>query len=238
MQQLSERAKPKGAVEGLGTLIIRVLISLFVPIVTFLVLYVGFRFLRDANAPKGIVALVAIVWGVGGVGLLYLVANWFAERLGDPWRARIQPFVFIGPAVAILLWYLALPTARTFWLSLLDRNGQSFVGLSNYVAAFTNRDMFTAFRNNLLWIVFGATFVSKSIAHLQNLFSSLNNLTITIVILGIIVFPNFFKKTRNTLELFGILSHFAIGHISRGIFYSLRILYNNYLKLFGWIKFC
>ncbi|MCX6030716.1 MAG: sugar ABC transporter permease [Chloroflexi bacterium] len=158
MQQLSERAKPKGVLEGLGTLIIRVLISLFVPIVTFLVLYAGFRFLRDANAPKGIVALVAIVWGVGGVGLLYLVANWFTERLGDPWRARIQPFVFIGPAVAILIWYLALPTARTLWLSLLDRNGQAFVGLSNYLAAFTNRDMFTAFRNNLMWIVFGATF--------------------------------------------------------------------------------
>lgn len=157
MQQLPEKAQPKGPIERLATWLFRLLISLFVPIITFLVLYAGFRFLREANAPKGIIALVAIVWGVGGVALLYLVSNWFVERLGDRWRARIQPFVFVGPAMAILAWYLAVPTIRTFWLSLLDRNSQAFVGLANYVAVFTKTDMFIAFRNNLMWIVIGAT---------------------------------------------------------------------------------
>ena len=158
MQQMTEAASPKSPIERLGTWVVRVLVSLFVPIVTFLVLFAGFRFLRDASAPKGVVALVAIVWGVGGVALLYFVSNWFTERLGDRWQARIQPFVFVGPAVAILVWYLALPTVRTLWISLLDRDGKAFVGLKNYVAVFTNRDMFTAFRNNLMWIIVGATF--------------------------------------------------------------------------------
>ena len=159
MQQPAEAkaAKPTGPLVWLATNIFRILISLFVPIVTFLVLYAGFVFLRDSNAPKLIVAIVAVIWGVGGVALLYLVSNWLVERLGDPWRARILPFVFVGPAVAILIWYLALPALRTFWMSLLDRNGQEFVGLANYVAVFTNRNMFTAFRNNLMWIIFGAT---------------------------------------------------------------------------------
>ena len=157
MQQMTEAASPKSPMERLGTWVVRVLVSLFVPIVTFLVLFAGFSFLRDASAPKGVIALVAIVWGVGGVALLYFVSNWFTERLGDRWQARIQPFVFVGPAVAILVWYLALPTVRTLWISLLDRDGQAFVGLKNYVAVFTNRDMFTAFRNNLMWIIFGAT---------------------------------------------------------------------------------
>jgi alpha-glucoside transport system permease protein len=139
------------------TFIARILLSLFVPLITFFVLYLGFRFLRDSGAPKSVVAVVAILWGVGGVALLYLVSNWFVERMGEQWRARLQPFVFVGPAVAILIWYLALPTVRTFYASLFNASGDVFVGLRNYLAVFTNRSMFEAFRNNLMWIVFGAT---------------------------------------------------------------------------------
>ncbi|MCB0241014.1 MAG: sugar ABC transporter permease, partial [Anaerolineae bacterium] len=99
------------------------------------------------------------IWGVGGVAALYLVSNWLVEKLNDEWRAKIQPFVFVGPAVAILFVYLLYPTIATFRLSLFDRNGEIFVGLQNYVDIFTNRSMFVAFRNNiLLWIPFGALF--------------------------------------------------------------------------------
>jgi alpha-glucoside transport system permease protein len=102
--------------------------------------------------------IVAIIWGVGGVALLYWVFNGIVERLPDDWTRRLQPFVFVGPALAILFWYLALPTVRTGWLSLLDRNAEEFVGLANYVTAFTDRAMQESFRNNLMWIVFGSTF--------------------------------------------------------------------------------
>ncbi|MFN2111729.1 MAG: carbohydrate ABC transporter permease, partial [Anaerolineales bacterium] len=104
-----------------------------------------------------VIALVAIIWGVGGVALIYYVTNWLIEKLPPKWMTRLQPFLFVGPAVAILAWYLAIPTVRTFIYSLKDRTGETFVGLSNYVAVFTQRVMLTAFRNNLLWIVFGAT---------------------------------------------------------------------------------
>lgn len=154
---MTERGKPLGPLAQASAFLARIALSVFVPIVTFLVLYAGFRFLRDANAPKGVVAAVAIIWGVGGVALLYLVSNWLVEKFGDKWRARLQPFVFVGPAIAILVWYLALPTVRTFWVSLFDANNEVFVGLKNYLAVFTDRNMFTAFRNNLLWIVFGAS---------------------------------------------------------------------------------
>jgi alpha-glucoside transport system permease protein len=152
-----ESAESANILVRAGTFIARILLSLFVPIVTFIVLYAGFRFLRDSGAPKSVVAVVAIIWGVGGVALLYLVSNWFVERMGERWRPRLQPFVFVGPAVAILIWYLALPTVRTLYASFFNQTGKVFVGLSNYVAVFTDRNMFTAFRNNLMWIVFGAT---------------------------------------------------------------------------------
>jgi alpha-glucoside transport system permease protein len=142
------------------TFIARIVLSLFVPAVTFFVLYVGFIFLRDSNAPRWVTAIVAIIWGVGGVAALYFVSNWVVERTGDRWRHRLQPFVFVGPAVAILIWYLALPAVRTFYASLFGPRGNVFVGLRNYLAVFSlapNNPMMVAFRNNVMWIIFGAT---------------------------------------------------------------------------------
>ena len=150
--------KPAGPFQWLATILGRLLLALFVPVVTFIGLYAGFIFLRDSHAPKGVVVIVSVIWGVGGVALLYMVANWVVERMGGAWRGRMLPYVFVGPAVAILIWYLAFPTLRTFWISLFDNSGKVFVGLQNYVAVFTDRNMFTAFRNNLMWILVGATF--------------------------------------------------------------------------------
>lgn len=133
----------------------RLLISLFVPVLTFLVLWQGFLFLRDTNAPQLVVVGVAILWGVGGVLLLFLVSNWVVEQLPEAWTQRLQPFVFVGPGMAILAWFLAIPTLRTLWLSLLDESSLNFAGVDNFIFAFTDRIMLEAFRNNLLWMVVG-----------------------------------------------------------------------------------
>lgn len=149
-------------------LVLRIALMVAIPLIAFFVMYQGFLFLRAGDAPKWLITLVAIIWGVGGVAALYWIFNWLVEQMGGRWRAALQPFVFVGPAVAILIWYLALPTVRTFWLSLFGRDGPprdaslsetfgAMVGLSNYAAIFTDRLMREAFRNNLMWIVFGAT---------------------------------------------------------------------------------
>lgn len=148
----------------------RVLVAVGIPLIAFYILYVGYIFLRDSNAPRVLIAPVAIIWGVGGIAILFWVFNGLVERLPDAVRTRLLPFVFVGPGMAILAWYLAIPTVRTFWLSLFGRDGpapglglsqlfasQSFVGLNNYVAVFTDELMLQAFRNNLMWIVFGST---------------------------------------------------------------------------------
>jgi alpha-glucoside transport system permease protein len=154
--------------------ILRVGLAVLIPVIAFFFLYQGFLFLRAGNAPKGVIALVAIVWGVGGVAILYYIFNKLVEMLSPEWTARLQPFVFVGPAIALLVWFLALPAVRTFYISLFGRNGPpalpitmiftdpgtyfaalsaQFVGLSNYVAVFTDRLMLGALRNNILfWI--------------------------------------------------------------------------------------
>lgn len=158
MQNLVEmEARPKGVLDWITSTLGRLLLSVLIPAVTGFVLIMVFRWLRDANAPKLVTALVAILWGVGGVAALYIVFNWVVEQMSPVWMRRLQPFIFVGPAVAILFWYLALPTLRTFWFSLFDRDSQNFVGLQNYVTVFTERLMLETFRNNLLWILFGAT---------------------------------------------------------------------------------
>ena len=85
-----------------------------IPLIAFFVLYLGFLFLRDSQAPQYVVTLIAIIWGVGGVAVLYWVFNNLVEGFPDEWSRRFLPFVFVGPAMAILAWYLAVPTIRTF----------------------------------------------------------------------------------------------------------------------------
>ena len=140
--------------------IFRLALPIIIITIAFFVLYLGFIFLRANEAPKWLTAIVAIIWGVGGVAVLYWVFNWVVEMLPDQWTAWLQPFVFVGPAIAILIWYLAFPSVRTFWISLYGRDGPAsgeFVGLANYVAVFTDRLMREAFRNNIVFWMLMAT---------------------------------------------------------------------------------
>lgn len=133
----------------------RFLISLAVPVVAFLVMWQGFIFLRGTEAPPVITVIVAIIWGVGGVALLYALSNWLVEKLPPRWTRLLQPYVFVGPALIILGWYLVLPTVRTFVLSFFNSTSEVFVQLDNYIFAFSDPAMRESFGNNLLWLVLG-----------------------------------------------------------------------------------
>jgi len=200
------------------SLIGRVVVAVGIPLIAFYVLYLGFIFLRDSKAPRIIITLVAIIWGVGGVALLYWIFNGIVERLPDAWKTRLLPFVFVGPAMAILAWYLAIPTLRTFWISLFANTGPpeglnifqqlastAFVGLDNYKAVFTDSLMQQALRNNLMWIVFGSTAsvvfglliaVLADRSSYENLAKSLIFLPMAISFVGASVIWNFIYEYR------------------------------------------
>ena len=137
----------------------RLLVAIVGLAATLYILWLGFDFLRDRSVNKWVIAVTAVIWGVGGSLALYYLVNSIVESLPDRLSRMLQPYVFVGPAVGILIWYLALPVVRTFRLSLLDRNSQAFVGLENYIAVFTERQMRQAFLNNIAWILVGATLV-------------------------------------------------------------------------------
>jgi alpha-glucoside transport system permease protein len=154
-----QQTEPMGSSSsrGLDGPLAQALLSILAAAVAGFILWQGFFFLRDSTAPKWLIAIVAIVWGVGGVATIFYIANWFVEQLPRSINRYVLPYLFVGPALALLIAYLALPALRTIWLSLLDRNSVNFVGLQNYIAIFTERFMLEAFRNNLLWIAFGAS---------------------------------------------------------------------------------
>ena len=125
-------------VNWFGSTLGKILVSILVPAVTFIVLWQGYLFLSAANAPQILQVIVAIVWGVGGVALLYLVTNWLVMKLPAKAARTLQPFVFVGPAIAIMGWFLAIPVVRSLIASFRNALGTEWIGLDNYIYAFTN----------------------------------------------------------------------------------------------------
>lgn len=85
------------------------------------------------------------------------------DRAGEKKRkspTRVSPslYLFPLPAVLVILIFLALPTLQAFQYSLTDWNGFSatfnYVGLDNFVRAFTGDSLFTnALTNNLKFML-------------------------------------------------------------------------------------
>lgn len=99
-------------------------------------------------------AALAILLGCGGVIGLFYGANLAVERwVQGPWKNRLLPWIYLAPALACLGAYLVIPTLLTVYISLFDQRSQGFVGLANYIDLLTDKVMWEAFRNNVLWLV-------------------------------------------------------------------------------------
>ncbi len=86
---VEEREPNTGA--KIAAFFVRILVAVLIPLIAFAVLYAGFIFLRDSDAPKWAIVLIAIIWGVGGVAVLYWVFNGIVEKLPGAWTIRLQP---------------------------------------------------------------------------------------------------------------------------------------------------
>lgn len=105
-------------------------------------------------AAKVLTALVAIAIGSGGVIALFYAANLLVERFFQgKAKKRVLPWIYMVPALVVLGAYLVIPTVLTVYISLFDARSENFVGLANYVDLFTDKVMWQAFRNNILWLV-------------------------------------------------------------------------------------
>jgi alpha-glucoside transport system permease protein len=106
----------------------------------------------DQVVAKILLALIALAVGVGGIWMLYLGVGALVSLLQPKWRDRILPWVFVGPALALLGLFLVYPAAGTILRAFQDNEG-AFT-LANF-AVMTDPEFVTILRNNALWLIFG-----------------------------------------------------------------------------------
>ncbi len=101
-----------------------------------------------------IMALV-VVLGVPAVlvGYVYVI-EWLVRRLPYQVTGRIRPWLWVAPALFLLVAYLIYPTLKTVYLSFFNYDSTQFVGWQNYINFFTNSSTLDAIKNNILWLAF------------------------------------------------------------------------------------
>jgi len=103
---------------------------------------------------KVINALLTIVGGVLGSLLLFYVLNKVVERLPKKWEERVKPYVFVGPAVVLVGFFLIYPAVRTIIFSFANSDSTKFIGLKNYTDLLGTPDFVTGtLLNSLLWVI-------------------------------------------------------------------------------------
>jgi alpha-glucoside transport system permease protein len=68
------------------------------------------------------------------------------------WRQHALAAGFLAPAVFFLTVWIVYPAVKTIYRSFFDAGGDTFVGLDNYTALFSNDRTLTAIKNNAIWV--------------------------------------------------------------------------------------
>ena len=108
--------------------------------------------------------ILTIVIGVTGCIAYFYLSNIvldkviFPPRIDDRGRnirraTMVRPWLFMLPAMFALGLYLVYPVVGSFWRSLFNRSGDTFVGLGNYTQMFSESGFRTALFNNFLWVL-------------------------------------------------------------------------------------
>ena len=111
-------------------------------------------------------AVTAITLAIGVSVLFYVGLNLAIDKFlasdqlapgkqasRDRLREGIRPWIFIGPALLFLGFFLVYPVLKSLQLSFMDREGDDFVGFANYIWAFGNDGFQVSIRNNILWLL-------------------------------------------------------------------------------------
>ena len=111
------------------------------------------RFMSNEDTPKWATAFVALFVGTFGAAAFFYFSDNLVGILPGRVAHALRPYVFIGPALLLLGFFLVYPAVSTISLSFQNRDSSAFVGLQNYIKAFSNSDFLLIFRNNLFWMI-------------------------------------------------------------------------------------
>jgi alpha-glucoside transport system permease protein len=106
----------------------------------------------DQLFAKLLLAAIALAVGVGGIWLLFVGVGALVSLLQPKWRDRILPWVFAGPALALLAVFLVYPAAGTIVRAFQDNKDQ--FTLDNF-KVLTAPEFTQILRNNVVWLIVG-----------------------------------------------------------------------------------
>jgi len=104
----------------------------------------------DQFFAKLLLAVIALLVGVGGIWLLFTSASTIVERFPPKLRDRVIPWVFIAPALFLLSIYLVYPAVATVIRSFFDQKG--VFTLANW-ESLGNGEFLEILRNNVIWLI-------------------------------------------------------------------------------------
>jgi alpha-glucoside transport system permease protein len=108
------------------------------------------RGVGDQVQAKLVLGVVALVVGVGGIWMLYIGVSAVVGLLSPRWQGRILPWVFVIPAIALLVVYLVYPTIGTIFTSFtFETDGDP---LANYKQLMTPQ-FIGIIGNNIIWLI-------------------------------------------------------------------------------------
>lgn len=144
---MNEKKQSKYLTFGISTLALVVF-----PLLWFLSQAIFFRELTEQLA-RNIVVLIAIPFGSTFIFLLFLGMNKLIHLAPKDTRDSLEARMFVGPSIFMIGLFLFYPSLRTIFLSFKDRYSQEFVGFDNYLWAFTDAEMITTIRNQIIWLI-------------------------------------------------------------------------------------
>ena len=118
-------------------------------------------------APNLITLVIGLVAFTAIVVLLFILA----ERTSVKAQEWAKYLIFLVPAVALLVIGLIYPAIRTLILSFMNADSDEFVGMDNYVWAFTRPEILQVLTNTAIWVFVVptvSTFIGLVIAYLTD----------------------------------------------------------------------
>ncbi len=116
-------------------------------------LFLAMGYYPDDFGSRYLVAILAVIAGVGGAIVLFWFLNLFVEGLPQRWTARLMPYAYLLPGFAFIGVMLLYPTIQTINYSFANNTSSEYVGFDNYRSIFKDDEFWISITNNVLWIV-------------------------------------------------------------------------------------
>jgi len=115
--------------------------------------------------------LIMLVLGLAAFAAIVVLLFILAERTSVKAQEWAKYLIFLVPAVALLVIGLIYPAIRTLILSFMNADSDEFVGMDNYVWAFTRPEILQVLTNTAIWVFVVptvSTFIGLVIAYLTD----------------------------------------------------------------------